>query len=35
MRFWVPPGSACRQSFAGFMTVILDVKALVEHGGEG
>ena len=35
MRFFVPPGSACRRSFAGFLTVQLDVKSLVEQVGEG
>ena len=35
MRFLVPPGSACRRSFAGFLTVLLDVKSLVEQVGEG
>ena len=31
MRFLVPPGSVCRRGFAGFLTVLLDVKSLVEH----
>ena len=35
MRLLVPPGSACRRSFAGFLTVLLDVKSLVEQVGEG
>ena len=35
MRFLVPPGSACRRSFAGFLIVLLDVKSLVEQVGEG
>ena len=35
MRFLVPPGSACRQGFAGFLTVLLDVISLVEQVGEG
>ena len=33
MQFLVPPDSTCRQRFAGFMTVLLDVKSLVEHIG--
>ena len=34
MRLLVPPGSACRRSFAGI--IILDVvKSLIEHVGEG
>ena len=33
MRFLVPPGSACRRSFAGFSTVLLDLKSLVEQVG--
>ena len=35
MRFLVPPGSACRRSFAGFLTVLLHVKSLIEQVGEG
>ena len=35
LRFLVPPGSACRRSFTGFFTLLLDVKSLVEHVGEG
>ena len=35
MRFLVPPGSACRRGFAGFITALLDAKSLVEHVGEG
>ena len=35
MRFFVPPGLVCRRSFAGFTTVLLDVKSLIEYGGEG
>ena len=35
MRFLVPLGSACRRSFAGLLTVLLDVISLVEHVGEG
>ena len=35
MRFLVPLGSARSRSFAGFLTVLLDVKSLVEHVGEG
>ena len=31
MRLLVPLGLVCRQSFAGFTTVLLDVKSLVEH----
>ena len=31
----MPPGWACRRGFAGFITVLLDVKSLVEHVGEG
>ena len=30
MRFLVPLGSVCRRSSAGFTTVLLDVKSLVE-----
>ena len=33
--FLMPPGSVCRRSVAGFTTVLLDVKSLVEHVGEG
>ena len=32
VRFLVPPGSACRRSFAGFL---LDVKSLIELVGDG
>ena len=32
MRFLVPPGSAYRQRFDSFITALLDVKSLVEHG---
>ena len=35
MQFLVPPGSACRRGFDGFITVLLDVKSLVENVGEG
>ena len=35
MRFLMPPGSVCRRSFAGFTTVLLDVKSFVEQVGEG
>ena len=35
MQFLVPPGSACRRGFADFITVLLDVKSLIEHVGEG
>ena len=33
LRFLVPLGSVCRQRFAGFIAVLLDVKSLVEHAG--
>ena len=35
LRFLVPLGSACKLSFAGFTTVLLDVKSHVEQVGEG
>ena len=35
LRFLVSLGSACKRSFAGFTTVLLDVKFLVEQVGEG
>ena len=35
MRFLVPAGSVCGRGFAGLLAVLLDVKSLVEHGGEG
>ena len=34
LRFLVPLSSACKRSFAGFTTVLLDVKSLVEQVGE-
>ena len=34
-RFLVHPGSAYRRRFTGIITVLLDVKSLVEHVDEG
>ena len=35
MQFMVPLGSACRRSVADIITVLIDVKSLEEHVGEG
>ena len=35
MQILALPGSVCRRRFAGVTVGVLDVKSLVEHGGEG
>ena len=34
MQFLAPPGSVCRQQFAGVTVGVLHVNSLVEHDGE-
>ena len=34
MQFLAPAGSVCRWQFVGVTVGVLDVKSLIEHGGE-